>query len=60
MAYSEDFQTNAVIMLQQYIFPELSSENGFMKARACWVYGEFAHYLFNHDQHLREALNGVY
>ena len=42
------------------MFPELASENGFMKARACWVYGEFAAFPFTNDDHLRHALNGLY
>lgn len=60
MAYSKQYQDNAELMLQQYIFPELSSENGFMKARACWVYGEFAHFPLKNDDHLRHALNALF
>jgi hypothetical protein len=47
-------------MLQNFVFPELESDNGFMKARACWVYGEFADYPFANDDHLRHALNRIY
>ena len=47
-------------MIKQHIFPELSSENGFMKARACWVYGEFASFSFEDEDHLRHALNALY
>lgn len=60
MAYSKDYQANAEQMLKLYIFPELTSENGFMKARACWVYGEFAHFPFTDDDHLRHALNALF
>jgi len=60
MAYSKDYMANAELMIQQYVFPELASENGFMKARACWVYGEFATFPFTNDDHLRHALNGLY
>ena len=60
MAYSQQYQDNAELMLQQYIFPELSNENGFMKARACWVYGEFAHFPFKNNDHLRHALNALF
>lgn len=31
-----------------------------MKARACWLYGEFAHFPFTNDDHLRHALNSLY
>ena len=33
-------------MLQAHVFPELGSAHGFMRLRACWVYGEFARSLF--------------
>lgn len=46
--------------MKQYVFPELTSENHFMKARACWVYGEFAHYPLTDEDHLRHALNNLY
>jgi len=39
MAATTDYQDNAVGMLAQYVFPELASDNGFMRARACWIYG---------------------
>ena len=60
MAYSQEYQANAELMIQQYVFPELASENGFMKARACWIYGQFAHFSFNNEEHLRHAINGIY
>jgi len=60
MAHSKEYMTNAEVMIKEYVFPELSSDNGFMKARACWVYGEFAYFPFTDDDHLRYALNGLY
>ena len=60
MAYSQEYQANAEMMLQQYVFPELSSENNFMKARACWIYGEYAHFPFSNEDHLRHSLNALY
>ena len=60
MAYSAEYQQNAEMMIQQHVFPELASENGFMRARACWVYGQFAHFSFADEDHLRHALNGLY
>ena len=60
MAPSTDFQENAVMILEQYIFPELQSDNGFMRARACWVYGQFAQFEFKNENHLRATLDGLY
>lgn len=31
-----------------------------MRARACWVYGQFGNFPFNNQDHLRDALNGIY
>lgn len=31
-----------------------------MKARACWIYGQFAHFNFTNEDHLRHALNCLY
>ena len=33
-------------MRQAHVYPELASAHGFMRLRACWVYGEFAKSLF--------------
>lgn len=60
MAYSSEYQANAEMMIQQYVFPELESDNAFMKARACWIYGQFAHFSFSNEDHLRHALNSLY
>ena len=60
MAYSKEYMANAELMIKQYIFPELTSEIGFMKARASWVYGEFAHFPHADEDHLRHALNALY
>ena len=46
--------------LEQYFYQELKSENGFLRARACWVYGQFASFPFANDDHLRAALNDLY
>lgn len=46
IAPDEAFAANAVGMLESFIFPELTSENGFMRARAAWCYGQFANFTF--------------
>ena len=47
-------------LLQAYVFSELSSSNNMMRARACWVYGQFGKFPFNNQDHLRGALNAIY
>lgn len=47
-------------MLKQYVYPELESTEPYMKARACWIYGEFAHFPFADEDWLRDSLNRIY
>ena len=52
-------------LLQTYVFQELSSENPFMRARACWLYGKFGSMpaCFSSptgQEHLKHVLNAIY
>ena len=38
---SNDLRQSIEPLLQQYVFAELTSDNSFMRARACWLYGQF-------------------
>ena len=60
MAASQEYRANAEMMLKQYVHGELESTNAQMKARACWVYGEFAKFPFADDDWLRDSLNRIY
>jgi hypothetical protein len=31
-----------------------------MRARACWLYGQFGKFPFNNEDHLRHVLNAIY
>ena len=46
-------------MLSAHVFAELSSENGFLRARACWAYGKFASVPFSSEDHQRAALEQI-
>eukprot|EP00347_Sterkiella_histriomuscorum_P021385 403334157 len=46
-------------LLQTFVYSELQSPNPYMKARACWLYGQFGKLPFNED-HLRHVLNDVF
>ena len=59
MAYSKDYQRNAELMLQQFVYNDLQSTNSFLRARACWVYSEFANFPLS-DEHLTHALDSIY
>ena len=60
MQASPEYQANAEAMLKQYVYPELESTEPYMKARACWIYGEFAHFPFADEDWLRDSLNRIY
>jgi hypothetical protein len=36
---SMDLMKNVILLLQNYALSELGSQNPFMIARACWIYG---------------------
>ena len=46
-------------VLQQFAFAELQSENAFMRARACWLYGRYGQFPLDQD-HLRNVLDSMY
>jgi len=42
------------------VLKELESPSPFLRARACWVYGEFGIFPFDDQDHLRSVLNLLY
>lgn len=67
IAKSLDLQASIEPLLQQFVFNELASPNPFMRARACWLYGQFgslpnsfADPTGQGSDHLRHVLNGIY
>lgn len=44
-------------ILMNYVFPELSSQNPFLRARACWLYGQFGDFDFANQDHIRSVVN---
>jgi hypothetical protein len=64
---SLELQASIEPLLQQFVFPELSSTNPFMRARACWLYGQlgslpntFPEGNANSQAHLSHVLDGIY
>lgn len=45
--------------MQKFVFPELKSENGFLRARACWVYTQFYDFPLT-NEHLKYTLDNLY
>lgn len=46
-------------MLSNHIFSELSSSIGFLRARACWAYGQFSSYNFPDPDHQKQVLEKI-
>ena len=57
---SVELQQSIEPLLQTYVFDELNSQNSFMRARACWLYGQFGSFPFSNEDHLRHVLNAIY
>ena len=47
-------------MLEKYAFNELKSDNPFLRARACWIYGQFGSFPCENQDHQMYALNSIY
>ena len=45
-------------MLQQHILHEISSPQPFLRAKACWVYGEFCN--IKNEAHLIQATEAIF
>ena len=59
LALSKDYRNTAIQLLQQFVYPELNSGIGFLKARACWVYAQFAKFEMN-EEHLKYAMDAIF
>ena len=45
-------------MLQQHVLQEISSPQAFLRAKACWVYGEFSD--IKDENHLVQAAEAIF
>ena len=43
-----------------HVLYELKSNQPFLKARACWVYEMFSSYDFKDENHIKQAIDGIY
>jgi hypothetical protein len=55
-----DLSKNIEPMLRTHVLPDFASNHPLLKSRACWVYGEFSDYEFLDDQHVTQAVDGIY
>ncbi|KAH3857509.1 hypothetical protein DPMN_100118, partial [Dreissena polymorpha] len=50
------YKDQAEMMLVSHVYPEFTSPNGFLRARACWVMRVFSEMRFKQEAHLYQAL----
>ena len=55
-----DLKRNIEPMLKNHVMTDLSSPHPLLKSRACWVYGEFSEYTFEDNDHIQQAVHGIY
>jgi len=53
-----DFRQQLEPMLLAHVLPEFQSENGFLRARACWVYQQYWDFDFTNKEAFLTALRG--
>jgi hypothetical protein len=47
-------------ILEKYVIPELKNSVGFLRARACWVFGRYGHIEFKNKDNIHKAVEGIY
>lgn len=55
----ESVSNNIESLLHLFIFQEFESHIGFLRSRACWVYGQLANCSFNHKEHKLGVLHKI-
>lgn len=53
------YKDQAEMLLATHVFPEFSSEHGFLRARAAWVLKHFCELKFKNEQNLKTSLEMV-
>lgn len=46
-------------LLEQYVLPEFKNTIGFLRARACWIFGKYGHIEFKNPQNIKIAVEGI-
>ena len=56
----DDLARNIEPMLKTHVMTDFQSPHPLLRSRACWVYGEFSEYEFQDQQHIQQAVDGIY
>mmetsp|Transcript_42364 Transcript_42364/g.55849 ORF Transcript_42364/g.55849 Transcript_42364/m.55849 type:complete len:774 (-) Transcript_42364:479-2800(-) len=56
----DDLSKNIEPMLKTHVLPDFQSGHPMLRARACWVYGEYCYFDFKDTQHVQQAVDAIY
>jgi len=57
---NETIRDNMEFLLQKYVIPEFTNHAGFLRARACWLFGHFGGLKFSNPDTVKAAVEGIY
>lgn len=57
---NDDIRGNMEYLLEKYIVPEFSNKVGFLKARACWLFGIYGNLEYKKNEVIGAAIEGLY
>jgi importin-7 len=56
----KDLKKQMEQMLMSYVLPELTSDQPFMRLRACWTYGVCGDFKFKDNTHVQRICDGIF
>lgn len=57
---TEEICSQMELLLERYVIPEFTNEIGFIRFRACWLFGIFGNFDFQGDTIVKTATEGLY
>lgn len=57
---SSQISAHMETLLEKYVIPEFTNEIGFLRARACWLFGLFGRLEYQNKKNINDAIEGIY
>lgn len=57
---NDTLKSNMEYLLKKYVIPEFVNKIGFLRARACWLFGIYGGFSYENKEILGEAIQGIY
>lgn len=55
----ENLKIQMEAILENHVLPEFKNNIGFLRARACWIFGKYGHIEFKNPQNIKIAVEGI-